>query len=173
MKTLAMEWVDQNAGIPVDVLPEITFQVERWADIDREEMDALFQLHWEEIALDRDRIKLSVDYDTYAALDACGRLHIVTVREGRRLIGYHCATIGAHLHYKDDLFACSDVYFLLKEYRKGRTGIKMFKFTEESLKRLGVKKIVMNTKLYLDQSRIFEHLGYRETERIWTKYIGE
>jgi hypothetical protein len=173
MITVDMEWILENAGVPLNIIPEITYQTERFPDIRREEMDELFQLHWKEIALDQEKIKLSVDYDSYAALDAMGKLHIATVRIGGKLIGYHCAIVNSHLHYKDDLFACSDVYFLLKEYRKGRTGIKLFQFSEKSLKSMGVKKIVMNTKLYLDQSRLFEHLGYRETERIWTKFIGD
>lgn len=150
----------------------ISFQVERWCSIQGSELEALLQLHWEEIALNRADIKLAVDYERYNALDASGAFHVVTVRDEGKLIGYHAAIISTHLHYKNDLMAFSDVYFLLKEYRKGRTGIKLFQFVEKALKERGVKKIIINTKKHLDMGNLFEYLGWHETETIYTKVVN-
>lgn len=149
----------------------INYQVEKWRDIQGPELEALLILHWEEIALNRQTIKLAVDYPRYDALDAAGAFHVVTVRDEGKLIGYHAAIISTHLHYKDDLMAFSDVYFLRKEYRKGRTGIKLFQFVEKALKERGVKKVIINTKKHLDMSRLFEYLGWHETETIYTKVL--
>lgn len=168
-----MQSMDENAGIPCTTPSTITYQVERWPDIPRTEMDALFQLHWEEIAGDKNKIKLDVDYDLYAQLAENGGIHIVTVRDAGRLVGYNCMFIHTNLHYKGVLMAASDVYFLMKEYRRGSIGIRMFKFVEESLRAIGVKKVFMNTKVWKDNSVIFDRLGFHEVERLWCKYIGD
>lgn len=147
----------------------ITYAVERWKDIQGPELEELLQIHWEEIALNKNAIKLAVDYDRYNQLDEANCFHVVTVRDENRLIGYHAAIISTHLHYKNDLMAFSDVYFLRKEYRKGRTGIKLFQFVEKALKERGVKKVIINTKKHLDMSKLFDYLGWHETETIYTK----
>lgn len=149
----------------------IIYQVEHWKDIQGPELQELLQLHWEEIALNQATIKLAIDYEKYNALDAAGTFHVVTVRDGSVLIGYHAAIISTHLHYKETLMAFSDVYYLRKEYRKGRTGIKLFQFVEQALKERGVKKIIINTKKHLDMSKLFEYLGWHETETIYTKAL--
>lgn len=149
----------------------VSFRVEKLADT-ANEIAPLLTHHWREIALNQDKIKLNVDWERYLALERAGYLHLVTVRAGDRLVGYHCLIVTPHLHYRDDLFAVSDVYFLLPDFRRGSAGVRLFRFTEKTLKARGVKVIVINTKLHKDNSRIFEHLKMRETERIWTKYIG-
>lgn len=150
----------------------IRYEVEKWRDIQGQELEDLLQLHWEEIALNKDTIKLAIDYERYNTLDDAGAFHVVTVRDGTNLVGYHAAIISPHLHYKNDLMAFSDVYFLRKDYRTGRTGIKLFQFVEQSLKARGVKKIIINTKKHLDMSKLFEYLKYHETEIIFTKVLN-
>ncbi|HLJ26557.1 MAG TPA: GNAT family N-acetyltransferase [Candidatus Angelobacter sp.] len=149
----------------------LTYQLERWSDIKRAEMDPLFALHWEEIALNKDKIKLDVDYERYRKLDEANMLHIVTLRDDGRLVGYHCSLLDTHLHYKGDIMALTDVYFLLPEYRKGRTGIRLFQVVEQTLKARGITKMITATKLHRDKGRLFEAMGWTEIERVYTKMI--
>jgi hypothetical protein len=149
----------------------ITYQVEQWADV-RPEMEVFFPAHWQEIAMNKERIKLAVDYEKYDALVALGKILIVTVRLDGKLIGYHVSIIETHLHYKKDLFGHTDIYFLAREHRKGRTGIKMFQFVEKTLRERGVVVMTTATKIHADVSVIFERLGWTKRETVFTKYIG-
>lgn len=45
------------------------------------EVDDLLQMHYEEVALHRDRIKLNPLWDQYAALEKLGMLIIYTARD--------------------------------------------------------------------------------------------
>ena len=65
-----------------------------------------------------------------------------------------------------------DIFFIAKDYRKGLTGVKLFIKTEEIMKQYGVTKLSMNVKIHQDVGAIFERLGYKETERMFTKMIG-
>jgi hypothetical protein len=148
----------------------IEFALERFRDIRRDEMDSLFALHWQEIGLYRDKIPLDVDYARYEELDRTDALHIITARCEGHLIGYHCSIISTHPHYKSSKMALVDVYFLLPEYRMTRASIKLFQFAEESLKARGdIVKLLCSTKVHQDHSRIFEFLGWQETERTYSK----
>lgn len=148
----------------------ITYQVEKWKDVSAEMMH-LWEAHWEEVGLDHDSIKLAPDVDLYQQYEDAGILHVVTAREAGKVIGYHITIVRPHLHYKNDLHGFTDVYFIHPEHRKGWVGIRLFKYVEKTLKDRGVKKLMTGTKLHLDMGRIFEHLGWTETERLYTKLI--
>lgn len=159
----------------------ITYQIEPF-DTAFEEAQELLVEHWEEIALNKDKIKLAIDVERYRDLAEKGILQIVTARDANiqkwawdpgKLIGYHVGMIVPHLHYRNDLFGMTDIFFIHPEYRKGRTGIELFKFVEKAMKERGVVKLMTAVKLHKDVGKIFEYLGWTETERSFCKYIGE
>ena len=137
-----------------------------------DEIRPLFDGHWQEIALDKEHIKLDPDYEAYQLMARMNMLHITTVRDQGRLVGYCVCVIRPHLHYRQSLTAINDIFYIHPDYRQGMTGVKMFKAVEKFLNKRGVQRVVMNTKLHQDVGLIFERLGYRETERIFTKLIG-
>lgn len=149
----------------------ITFAVEDWFSV-KAETAHLWEAHWNEVAMNRDKIKLDPDFDTYDFMANKGLLHIVVARKDGEVIGYHYTIVKGHLHYKDSLSGFTDIYFLSPEHRTGRTPLRLFQFVEESLKKRGVEKLFTGTKLSLDAGRLFEHMGWTETERLYTKYIG-
>ena len=148
----------------------ITYQVENWDQV-HEEMKHLWPLHWQEVAGDKDVIKLEPHYEMYEALNTQGQLHVVTARNLGKIIGYHISIVRPHLHYKSSLSSFTDVYYIHPDFRKGMVGVKLFKEVEKSLKQRGVQKMFTGTKLSLDMGRLFEHLGWKETERLYTKVI--
>jgi len=148
----------------------ITYQVESWFDV-VDEMKHLWPAHWAEVATDHNTILLAPDYGLYEYYQKSGALHVVTVRENGAVIGYHISIVRPHLHYVNDLHGFTDVYYISPPQRKGWVGVKMFRYAERTLKSRGVKKIMTATKLHLDMGKIFERLGYRETERLYTKVL--
>ena len=146
-----------------------------YADVDGfavlNEMDELFPAHYEELCVTKE-FDYEPDYDAYKRLAQAGMLRCITCRADGELIGYIVFFITPHLHYKSCITAMEDIYFVRKDYRKGRVGIKLFQYAEKVLKERGVQRIVMHTKVHLDNSRLFEYLGYKMTDRVFTKMIG-
>ncbi len=149
-----------------------TFAIEAWPDI-RDEMLPVLVEHWHEVALDHAAVPLDIDGKRYDALHEQGALRILAARKDGVLIGYHVAIISTHLHYASTLCGFTDVYFVKPEHRSGRLGLRLFEAVEADLKAKGVKKLFTGVKLHIDQSRLMEHLGYRRTEYLYTKMIGE
>ena len=149
----------------------ITFAVEDWFAV-KMEMAPLWIPHWEEVALNRDKIPLDPDFDAYDAMARAGMLHIVVARKMGAAVGYHFTIVKPHLHYRKSLSGLTDIYFIAPQYRAGRTPLRLFEFVEKTLKARGVEKLFTGTKLSLDAGPLFEHMGWTPTERLYTKYIG-
>ena len=152
----------------------VTYHVEKWAAV-LPEMEPILVQHWREIALGHDKVPLDIGRDKYQGMCDAGVLHIVTARDEGRLVGYHIAIVSGHLHYMSTLHGVTDVYYLLPEYRRGRTGIRLFQFVEVEMRGLGVKKLYTGCKLHTadgKSGKLFEYLGYTKTEELFTKWIG-
>lgn len=137
----------------------------------KEEARPLLEKHWEEIALNKDKIKLNPDWDIYADLEDAGILKIFTARSEGKLVGYFVALVKSHIHYRDHLFAQNDILFLDKDYRKGFTGPKLIKFAERCLKEDGVSVVLVNSQKHKPFDVLLKWLGYRHIENIYSKVL--
>jgi hypothetical protein len=146
-----------------------TYQVEDPAEF-IEELKKVLPEHYDELCVTKD-FPLMPDYEAYGRLHIAGMLRCITVREGEQLIGYAIFIVQPHLHYRSCKTAFEDIYFLKKEERKGRVGIRLFQFVEGVLKDEGVDRIIMHTKIHMDNSRLFEYLGYKLTDKLYTKIL--
>lgn len=149
----------------------ITFQQEPWSAL-RYTIWPLWQMHYDEIAEDKERIPLDPDWQKYTRLADLGNLSITTARKDGELVGYVFVFIDTHLHYRTTLVAQFDLYFLLPECRGGRMAFRMFQAVERHLAEAGVVKVFGNTKLAHDHSRLFKAMGWREAERLFVKAPG-
>lgn len=149
----------------------ITYQVEAYDDCIDEIDTILRELHWDEIATDKDVIKLDKDEGAYKKLADEGQLHIVTARKDGRIIGYHATFVRPHLHYKSTLYGFVDVYYIIPKERNGWVGIKLFKKAEETLKARGVVKLLTGTKAHFDLSELLRYLDYKKHEIIFSKLL--
>jgi GNAT superfamily N-acetyltransferase len=136
-----------------------------------EELKTIIPEHYDELCVTKD-FPLMPDYEAFGRLYVADMLRCVTVREDNKLIGYAIFVVQPHLHYKTCKTAFEDMYFLKKEYRKGRLGIRLFQFAEDVLKKDGVNRVIMHTKIHLDNSRLFEYLGYKLTDKLYTKILS-
>lgn len=150
----------------------ITYQVEKVKDC-YEELLPFVPLHWAELGLTQNEVPVNMDWTRYFRMEKDGALHFVTVRDNGKLIGYHWTIVHTHFHYKTTLHGQVDLYYILPEYRNGRTGLRLFQFAEQELKKIGVKKIITGCKVHLDHTRLFEHLGYVHSDHQFYKLIKE
>lgn len=135
-----------------------------------EELKELFPLHYEELCVTKD-FPLAPDYEAYKRLADNGMLRCITVRADDEVIGYAIFVIQPHLHYMTCKTAFEDIYYIRPEFRKGRVGIRLFKYAEEVLKGIGVNRVIMHTKIHMDNSKLFEYLGYKWTDKLFTKIL--
>jgi len=142
--------------------------VDPWKFLD--ELKEIFPVHYEELCVTKE-YELEPDYDAYKRLADCNWLRCITCRCDAELIGYIVFVVQPHLHYKSCLTAFEDIYYVKKEYRKGRVGLRLFKYAEDVLKQRGVNRIIMHTKVHMDHSRIFEYLGYKNTDKLFSKML--
>jgi len=131
----------------------------------------LLEKHWEEVALNKEKIKLNPDWDAYANLEDAGVLKIFTAREDGKLVGYFVVFVKSHIHYKDHLFCYNDVIFVDEEYRKGFTSPRLIKFAEKCLKADGVEVMIVNTKRHKPFDSLLVWLGYKHIENLYSKVL--
>ena len=139
----------------------------------KKELPDLIKLHWEEIALNKDVIKLNPDWEAYDALYYAGMIGVYTVRKDKKLVGYLVVLARNHPHYKDHIFASNDILFIDKEYRKGLVGYFLVKYVTEDLEKRGVSVLLFNTTVDKPYDPILKRLGFKHSEKLYTKYLGE
>ena len=151
----------------------ITYQQEFLSSSEGKDREKLLNAHWEEVALNKDKIKLNPDYDRYYELEELGILKIFTVRDSGSLVGYFACFVMPHLHYKDHYFATNDVIYISPEHRRGFTALKLIKFAEKCLKEDGVSVIQINTKAHKSFSPLLERMGYKQNDILYGKCLIE
>ena len=148
------------------------FQVESFDDV-KDDIKYLLDLHYNEIALDKEVIPLDPDWDKYRNLYNLGILKIITARDEGKIVGYSIFFVNAHLHYKSSIYANNDLLYLHPEYRKGSLGIKLIKYSEKVLRDLGVTKILWHIKFNKDFRLLLHRLGYIDEDVIVGKIVKD
>jgi GNAT superfamily N-acetyltransferase len=137
------------------------------------EVQPLLQGHWEELALNKDKVPLDPQYDEYLRRDALGQTSVVTLREAGRLAGYFVGFIAPGFHYKTCLTYTMDIFYVCPSTRGKNGGAIMVKTLEHELRRRGVHRMFMGTKCHKDAGFLFEKLGYEKVEIYYSKWLGE
>lgn len=150
----------------------ITIQVESFTE-QLDELMPLLPLHYEELALNKDKVPLAPQYDIYMKREELGELIFVTVRELGELIGYFIGFIAPGLHYKTCLTCTMDIFYIHPEKRGSSIGADLFRFTEKELTRRGVQRWFVGSKCHMDASWLFERLGFDRVEVYYSKMLGE
>ena len=134
-----------------------------------DEIKTLSELHYGEVAEDKDSIPLSVDWGHYAGMERNQALRIYTARVDGALVGYNVFVLLYHPRYKTTLFAQNDVIFVHPEHR-GRRG-EFIDFADEQLKADGVVKATYHVKIKHDWSPMIVGKGYSPQDIVLTKVL--
>lgn len=138
-----------------------------------DELQALLPLHYEELALNKDKVPLVPQYGIYIARERAGELLFVTLRQSGELVGYFIGFIAPGLHYSTCLTCTMDIFYVRKDLRKGRAGINLFKFVQAELKRRGVQRWFVGSKVHADASALFRYLKFEPCETYYTMWLGD
>lgn len=138
-----------------------------------DEVKPLLPLHWDELALNKEHVPLSPQYDEYLARDAKGMILCVTLRDAGELVGYFIGFVAPGLHYSTCLTLHLDIFWVRPDKRDGSAGLKLFRVVEAEAKRRGVQRMFVGSKVHKDASRLFQALGYTPVETVYSKFFGE
>jgi len=138
-----------------------------------EELKVLLPLHYEELALNQDKVPLSPQYPVYLARERAGELLFVTLREAGEMIGYFIGFIAPGLHYSTCLTCTMDIFYVHPDKRGGGAGMRLFQAVEAELRRRGVQRWFMGYKVHMPYAaRLFEAIGAEPVEVYHSKWIG-
>lgn len=150
----------------------ITLQIERDFPRFLEEVKLHFLAHWEELALDKDKVPLAPNYSLYVLRAEMGEVLVATIRKAGQIEGYFVGFVAPGLHYQTCLTCTMDIFWIHPDHRGAGLGFKLFKTVEEECKRRGVRRLFVGSKLHKDASFLFEKLGYTEVERYYSHWLG-
>ncbi len=100
------------------------------------EAAGLITEHWEELALNKDKIRLCPDVVKYKQLQDLNILHNVVVYKDDEIVGYSVLLVQPHLHYANDVHASVDVIYVSKNHRQSSVGARLLVTTEDYAKSL-------------------------------------
>lgn len=123
----------------------VTFQVEPveycWG-----ELEPMAKAHWASTASYRRHEPFSPDRTRYERYNEMGFFHLVTAREGARLVGYFGLYLAPSMH-SQLLTATEDTFYIHPEYRQGRLAVRMLKYVESYCRILGVHELLFSCEI--------------------------
>lgn len=150
----------------------VTAQVELIRDC-LDEMKPYFPVHWEELALYKDKMPLDPDYDLYLRREEEGAVSCVTLRENGVLCGYWISFISNGVHYKSTLTATMDILYVAPEHRGNKSGFILADKVKSELKRRGVKMWWAGSKNHKQIEWFLSLLDFEQAETYFCQWIGD
>lgn len=147
--------------------------VEKFADCIGELKESIIQSHYEELALNKDKVPLIPNWDKYILLENADALVHISLREDGILIGYFIGVVDTHLHYMQTKMFTMDIMYVSPKHRNSNGGMLLMEKLEEECRRRGVQKMILNTKKHFNIGALYVRRGFKHIEEIYSKWIGE
>lgn len=138
-----------------------------------EEIKVILPEHYEELALNKEHVPLSPQYEVYLERERRGELIFAVMRSKGEMIGYFVGFIAPGLHYSTCLTCTLDIFYVKKEHRGNGGGVILFNAVEKELRKRGVHRWFMGSKMHKDASYLFEKIGATPCEVHYTKWLGK
>lgn len=96
-------------------------------------IEELVRQEWQEVAVERDKMPLDLDWDQYQDLENCGLFRCCGAWRGKKLVGFNSfVTLKGHAHYRSTPHAMNDAIYVQPEER-GATGLRLILWCEKAL----------------------------------------
>lgn len=138
-----------------------------------DQIKTILPMHFEELALNQDKVPLDPQYEIYLHREKAGELIFTVLRSSGRMVGYFVGFIAPGLHYKTCLTCTMDIFYVHPAFRGQGAGQILFEAVEKELKRRGVQRWFMGSKNHKDASYLFEKIGATPVETYYSKWLGE
>lgn len=139
-----------------------------------EELKPLLPIHWEELALDKEKVPLDPQFDIYIAREAIGQVLFVALRERGELIGYFIGFVAPGLHYRTCLTLTMDIFYVCPAHRGSKGGVVLFEAVKQEAKRRGVQRWFVGDKEHakVHAEALFAHMGFEKVETTFSLWLG-
>ncbi len=140
-----------------------------------EEESGLCAIHWEEIANNKDKVKLAPNIEQFVKMQEAGLLKNIVAYDEGLMVGYVVLLISPHLHYRNDKFAFVDLIYVDPVYRSSNIGLKLLNETERVAREEGVAVLQHHAKPHHKnlQTILEKRKGFKVAEVILSKYLGD
>lgn len=147
----------------------ITYQEED-AESFKEEVEPFLGAYYDETIVDLG-LAFDADFAAYIDANARGRMVCISARDDDKVVGIACFFLTPYLYSRNYILAIQDLLYILPEYRKGWTGIRLIKESEKLLKSRGVGMIDLVCRPHMDNTSLYERLGYKYAEKRFSKLV--
>lgn len=139
------------------------------------ELEKIWPIHYDELAMFKDRMKIAWNYPHYFELEEKGELLFVTVRWNGDIAAYYLAHVGFASRYCTTRIAKMDLVYVLPDMRGHGIILPLLRCVERELKRRGVAVWYSGHKTinHLGMPDIYEKLGFQPADTFVAKWIGE
>lgn len=135
-----------------------------------DEVRPLLEEHWAEITSYPD-IPLDPDYEIYLKMQEIDAIKSFSARDGNGvLLGYSVYFIRKNHHYRNTLYAVSDIIFITKD-KRGFGGL-FINYCDQELKEMGVIVCQYHIKAKFDWGKGLERMGYDLQDKIYAKRLN-
>jgi len=98
----------------------------------------LFEAHWKELGFRGGPEELKLNTPLYLQLEDSGLYKCYGgFNEKDELVAYASFFLNRHHHHADQTFAQGDCFYVDPKYRTGSVGLKLIKFAEKELSKVG------------------------------------
>lgn len=140
-----------------------------------DEVQALHSEHWGETEVLYLTRPFDPDYEMVASMEAHRQFVFFSIRdENMKLIGNLGYYLAPSTHFKDQLMAREDFFFISKSHRSGGLASNFYRYTESCLRKLGVKLIGISDKAPCGGKSLKPLLsreGFKEVSTIFMKEV--
>lgn len=133
---------------------------------------ALREAHYEELATNKKLMVLDPAVRIYERIEAAGNLFVLMAYDGDKLIGYSVNILATNLHYAGLLMAQNDVLFIAKDYRAGRTGIRLMDETERVAAKRGARMMLWHAKEGTNLDKLLPRRGCLVQDILYSKELA-
>ncbi len=168
----------------------LTVAVENYQSFIDDALDEILEEHYEDLALDQDKVPLDPQFSVYREREKKGELLVMCMREQTgqppasgwppgetpvgELAGYFIGFIAPGLHYQTCLTCTMDIFYVRPKFRDNLlAGRRLFKAVERELRARSVARWFVGTKLNKDVGRLFESLKFTPVEMYYSKWLGD
>lgn len=161
---------------PAQFEPEIfgtyTIRAERFVEI-FEELEPIHAEHWQETEKHRHGLALNPNYDLLFARERAGQLLQFVARAADGSIAGHVRMyLGTSVH-TSTLFAEEDTLFMRPQHRGGYLVVRLLRYAERALRRVGAREIRADSKLLNDADVLMKRMKYTPVALKFHKFFED
>lgn len=165
--------VTQYYGFPTEIYKDIVIGLEP-IKYCVDELRKIHQEHWDETEVLYLSRPMDPDYDYISSMEANRQFLLFTARDkDGTLIGNFGYYIALSTHFRGQLMAREDFFFITKAHRGGGLARKFYQYTEDCLLKLGVKLIGISDKAPCGGKSLKPLLSKEGFKEVATIYIKE